>query len=95
MAIPNPPVPQNGNPTTEKKEEDGMNMGILSDALELDNVSYWPMDQVDRLRNKEIMSKITSVLFLTFLKWFRVSRKLIQLFRRYHADNTKPSLKMF
>ncbi|KAF3931446.1 hypothetical protein ABW19_dt0203112 [Dactylella cylindrospora] len=76
MAIANPPVPQNGNTGGEKKDDDASNVGILGDALELDGVAFMSMEDLDKLRNKEIMSKVTGALFLCLLKWFRVSHVL-------------------
>ncbi|KAF3102117.1 Factor arrest protein 11 [Orbilia oligospora] len=76
MSITNPPVPQNGSNVSDKKDEDPNNVGILGDALELDGVAFMSMEELDKLRNKEIMSKVTGALFLSLLKWFRVSHVL-------------------
>ncbi|EPS40668.1 hypothetical protein H072_5476 [Dactylellina haptotyla CBS 200.50] len=76
MSIINPPVPQNGNNINDRKDDEASNVGILGDALELDGVAFMSMEELDKLRNKEIMSKVTGVLFLCLLKWFRVSHIL-------------------
>ncbi|KAK6541813.1 Factor arrest protein 11 [Orbilia ellipsospora] len=76
MSIINPPVPQNGPAIIDRKEDEAGNVGILGDALELDGVAFMNMEELDKLRNKEIMSKVTGVLFLCLLKWFRVSHVL-------------------
>ncbi|KAK6510700.1 Factor arrest protein 11 [Arthrobotrys conoides] len=76
MSIANPPVPQNGSNVSDKKDEDPNNVGVLGDALELDGVAFMGMEELDKLRNKEIMSKVTGTLFLSLLKWFRVSHVL-------------------
>ncbi|KAF3920324.1 hypothetical protein ABW20_dc0100313 [Dactylellina cionopaga] len=76
MSIINPPVPQNSSNGSDKKDDEASNMGILGDALELDGVAFMNMEELDKLRNKEIMSKVTGVLFLCLLKWFRVSHVL-------------------
>ncbi|KAJ6259728.1 hypothetical protein Dda_5366 [Drechslerella dactyloides] len=76
MSIANPPVPQNSSTVGDKKDDEAGNVGILGDALELDGVAFMSMEELDKLRNKEIMSKVTGCLFLTLLKWFRVSHVL-------------------
>ncbi|KAF3922750.1 hypothetical protein ABW21_db0208298 [Orbilia brochopaga] len=76
MSIANPPVPQNSSTGSDKKDDEAGNVGILGDALELDGVAFMSMEELDKLRNKEIMSKVTGSLFLSLLKWFRVSHVL-------------------
>ncbi|KAK6344221.1 Factor arrest protein 11 [Orbilia brochopaga] len=76
MSIANPPVPQTSSTGSDKKDDEAGNVGILGDALELDGVAFMSMEELDKLRNKEIMSKVTGCLFLSLLKWFRVSHVL-------------------
>jgi hypothetical protein len=79
LSIPNPPVPGNGNSSTfniEKgKEDESANIGVLGDAPESLGTALMSMNELDKLRGKEITNKAIAAILLHLLKWLRVSRK--------------------